>query len=89
MDIQKVLDSCGTDKEVETYVYLEQLVNDGSPSGFTSVHQVSEEFRPQLCRVFDLPVYGVDRSDIDLFLANPLNGGGNLIHMTVISIFQK
>ena len=71
MDIQKVLDSCGTDKEVETYVYLEQLVNDGSPSGFTSVHQVSEEFRPQLCRVFDLPVYGVDRSDIDLFLANP------------------
>jgi len=71
MLLKDVLDSCGRDDEIEKYVYLEQQVNDGSPSGFTTVHQVTARFRPQLCNVFSLPAYFIPGSSSEAFTAEP------------------
>lgn len=80
MQLDKILNSDSTEDELNNYIYLEQFVNEGSPSGFTSVHQVPDEFRPGICHDFSLPFIQKTRKDILAYLDSPSEDVSNLVH---------
>jgi hypothetical protein len=53
------------DRPIESYVYLERYVNDGSPSGYSFAHSVSRPYHPLYGHpTFDLPIFLIPRNRV-------------------------
>lgn len=78
MNLQSLIDNIGTEKGFEDIVYMENIINDGSPSWFTDIHRLKERFRPWNIHGFGIPYDLIARTKADIFLANPSDSIKNI-----------
>ncbi len=59
------------EKRIKDFLYLENYINNWSPSGFTYKYTLNHPYKPGNINGFSVPIDLLKNNEVETFLANP------------------